>query len=381
MRPEVAVPTGYRPALDGVRGLAILLVVVDHVGQTPAWHVGPHGVTLFFALSGYLITGLLLDEAGRSGGTVSFTRFYLRRAARLLPALLLVVLVCDLMFALVGLTGALKGSVAALAYLANYATILHGDYLQGYGHTWSLAVEEHFYAVWPLALVALLRRQGLRRALGWTLGACVAALAWRAVLLTFDGWSGQWFGINHETFARADSLLYGCAAAMAVRCGWRPRAWMAWASVAAIAALIAIDLPIAVDLPDDVGATAGQALLAMACAVLVVTVDHTGSPVRSALSFGPLVRLGVISYGVYLWHYPLLWVGYELGYSDVTARVLVGAVLATVVAAASYRWLERPVRQAVREREAGLAEAVGRVLPGSRGRRPSALEPETPATR
>jgi peptidoglycan/LPS O-acetylase OafA/YrhL len=354
MRPEIAVPTGYRPALDGVRGLAILLVVVDHIGQTPAWHVGHYGVTLFFALSGYLITGLLLDESGRSGGSVSLTRFYLRRAARLLPALLVVVVVCDLLFWALGQTGALKASVAALAYLANYVTILHGDYLRGYGQTWSLAVEEHFYAVWPLALVVLLRRQGLHRALRWTLGACLAALAWRAVLLTFDDWSGQWLAINHGTLARADALLYGCAAALAVRCGWRPRAWMAWASAALVGALTVADLP------DDVGATAGQALLAVAGAVLVVCLDHTRTPLRSALSFKPLVAIGAISYGLYLWHYPLLELAHELGYSGVGVRLVAGGLLATALAALSYRWLERPARDAVRAREAALAELVRR---------------------
>lgn len=94
-------PSGYRPALDGVRAVAILLVVVDHVWHDPPVLLGATGVTLFFALSGYLITGLLVDELQHEG-RIDFVRFYLRRSARLLPALVLVVVVCDLLFLAVG---------------------------------------------------------------------------------------------------------------------------------------------------------------------------------------------------------------------------------------------------------------------------------------
>ena len=335
---------GYRPALDGVRGVAVLLVLVDHIGHEPQWHVGPYGVTLFFALSGYLITGLLFDELVRER-SVSLTRFYLRRAARLLPALLLVVLVCDLAFLLLGDTTAVKASIPALAYVANYATILDGEYLWGWGHTWSLAIEEHFYAIWPLVLILMLRRLGARRALMWTLVACGVALAWRTVLLTFDGYPGQWFAINHGTVARADALLYGCAAALALRLGWRPRAWMAWAAPAVIVAVFALRLP------DGVEATLGQVLISVACALTLASLDHNPTPLARGLSVRPLVLLGVISYGVYLWHYPLLFVAYDLGFEGPVARLLSGGVLGIALAAASYVWLEQPVRRRVRARE------------------------------
>jgi peptidoglycan/LPS O-acetylase OafA/YrhL len=139
---------GYRPALDGIRAVAVLLVVVDHVWSHPPAALGPTGVTIFFALSGYLITGILAAELDRSG-RIDFARFYLRRAARLLPALLLVVLVCDLLFAAAGALHPVIASVAVLFYAGNYAALWIGQFLPGYGHTWSLAIEEHFYVLCP----------------------------------------------------------------------------------------------------------------------------------------------------------------------------------------------------------------------------------------
>ena len=346
------VRTGYRPALDGVRGVAILLVVVDHVAGTPLWHLGGYGVTLFFALSGYLITGLVADEVTRDGG-LSYRRFYLRRTARLLPALLLVVLVCDALFWALGQTSAIKASLVTLAYLANYATVAYGDYLPGWGHTWSLAVEEHFYLVWPVVLVTLLRRRGPRAALRWTLVACLAALAWRGVLLALPYFDGVWFVVNHGTFARADALLYGCAAALALRLGWRPAAWMTWAAAGVVVALMVLRGP---DVPV---ATAGQALLSVASAVLLAGLDHTRTALTRLLAWRPLVGLGVLSYGLYLWHYPLMTLAHLAGLEGAAWRALVGAVVAPAVAALSYRYVERPLRAAARAAEPRLLARAG----------------------
>lgn len=345
--------TGHRPALDGVRAVAIAMVLVDHIGHEPQWHVGHYGVTLFFALSGYLITGLLFDELAQDG-TVSLPRFYLRRAARLLPALVVVVVVCDVLFYLLGDIEAVKASIPALAYVANYAVVVAAEYPPGWAHAWSLAVEEHFYAVWPLALIVMLRRLGTRRALGWTLAACVAALAWRGVVLTLDGWDGRWFLVNHGTLARADALLYGCAVALAVRVGWRPRAWMAAAAPAVVVALVVLDVP------DVVEATAGQLVLSVACAVLLACLDYTSPSLARVLSWRPLVWLGAISYGLYLWHYPLLYVAYDLGYQGTLARFVSGGLLATAAAAASFAWVEQPLRRAARARESVVVARLRR---------------------
>ena len=148
---------GYRPSLDGVRAIAVLMVLVQHVAGPLRIDLGYTGVGLFFGLSGYLITSLLLDEFA-SRGRVSLFRFYARRAARLVPALLLVVAVCNTIFVIQGYYAPLAGSLTALTYTANYVQIFNLNWMVAYGPTWSLAVEEHFYIIWPLALLATIRR-------------------------------------------------------------------------------------------------------------------------------------------------------------------------------------------------------------------------------
>ena len=203
-----ALVRGYRPWLDGLRGVAVLLVVVQHTMGQIRFELGSVGVGLFFALSGYLITSLLLDERA-SAGSVSLSRFYIRRAARLVPALLLVVVVCNALFVLANDYGPLRGSLAALTYTSNYAQVLQHDFVLGYGPTWTLAVEEHFYILWPLALLWLVRRYPLRTALQATLAICLAALLWRAALAAMHV---RYSLLGLGSVERADALLYGCAA-------------------------------------------------------------------------------------------------------------------------------------------------------------------------
>ena len=145
----------YRGHLDGLRALSVLMVVVQHLTHTSRFYVGATGVALFFALSGYLITGLLLDELeGR--GRIRLGRFYLRRTARLMPGLLAMLITGSILLAGAGQVGYLSGVLPSALYVNNYASILAGGaHLNlAFGHTWSLAVEEHFYLVWPLVLVA-----------------------------------------------------------------------------------------------------------------------------------------------------------------------------------------------------------------------------------
>src|SRR5215217_6929486 len=224
------VATGYRPWLDGVRAIAVLMVVAQHILGGTRLDFGYTGVGLFFGLSGYLITSLLLDERDASG-RVSLRGFYLRRGARLVPALVLVLVVCDILFLLQGDGDGPLGSLFALTYTANYAQVIDPAAMPAYGPTWSLAVEEHFYLLWPLALLAVTRRWGLRTALAVTLAACLASLVWRAGLTALSAPVGL---LSMGTGERADALLYGCAAAIALRLGWRPKAWMLWLAVVAV---------------------------------------------------------------------------------------------------------------------------------------------------
>ncbi len=337
---------GYRPWLDGVRGIAVLLVVAEHVAANAGvtWlpeGMGEAGVGLFFGLSGYLITGLLLDELARDG-RVRLGAFYARRTARLLPALVTALVGGCALLVWLGRDGVPGVAAAVLLYVANYVTILQGDYLTGFGQAWSLAVEEHFYLVWPLVLLLMLRRTTLRTAIRWTLAACAVTLLWRTFLVV--GTDVTELLVYHGSLERADALLYGCAAAMAVRAGWQPQAWLAYAGA------VGIGVVIVVSDQGALGMTLVQALTGVASAALVVALDERGSVLSRSLSWRPLVGVGMVSYGIYLWHWVLLIAWSQTHPGHPWGVVAVGFLLTPAVATASYVVVERPARRWVRAR-------------------------------
>jgi peptidoglycan/LPS O-acetylase OafA/YrhL len=314
---------GYRPALDGLRGVAILAVVAWHVGVPNMDGAGQAGVTLFFALSGLLITSILVEEQARTG-RIDFGRFYLRRATRLLPALL-VLLAAASAFVLISRSGG--GSVAILAsllYVANWAQASHVD-LYPVQHMWTLAIEEQFYLAWPLLLLLLLT---LRRR--WALYAILAGIiASTALRYFFAPWAEDralW-----GTDVRADALLAGCAIALLLthRAVRVPGAVMAAAAIA-FAVMLIIGTP-------PVLLAGGLTLLAVSSALLVL--GAATMPITmplAVLTWKPLCWVGSISYGLYLWH-PFLFNAFP----SVPHLVLVGP--AVLVAAASSRWIEHPI--------------------------------------
>lgn len=324
----------YRPWLDGVRAVAVLLVVLSHTAA-PLPDFGNVGVGLFFGLSGYLITGLLLAEKAERG-RVDLRRFYARRAARLVPALVLMLVVCNVLFLLSGRPEVLRSSVWALVYVANVMTIVQDGYLAGYSHTWSLAIEEHFYLVWPLVVVLLVRRRPVVVIARWALLVCALALGWRVVLAVGLG-AGDLL-LYHGTLERADALLYGCAAAAAVRAGWRPPSWLPWPCLFVLATLLFLRGTVVV--------TVGLALLGVASAGLAVGLDHAPGRLRAVLGSRPLAEVGLLSYGIYLWHYPLMRMADRA--SGPWAAAVAGLVITPLVAAASYYLLERRIRSWVR---------------------------------
>ena len=165
---------GHRPGLDGLRGLAVLLVLAQHLGLPVFRGGGLVGVLLFFVLSGFLITWLLLDEHAATG-RIDIRAFYVRRARRLLPAFVAMLAVVVGVAALVGNLGGIAGpAIVAGAYVANWSHLFDID-MGPLNHTWSLSVEEQFYIVWPAVLIGFF---AFRR-LGWViLAACVAAVLW-----------------------------------------------------------------------------------------------------------------------------------------------------------------------------------------------------------
>jgi len=373
----------YRPALDGIRGVAVLLVLLHHA-RVPGFDGGFLGVDVFFVLSGFLITTLLLVEGSDEGaGRIDLAAFWGRRVRRLLPALLLVVLAVAAYAAWLApeTTRARLGAdgAATLGYVANWWYLSSGtDYFAGYAdpspllHTWSLAVEEQYYLLWPLMVAAALAvgRRWRRRlgpgssapslAGGGLLAAGIvvsAALTW----WTTGGPAGS-EGVDpsrayYGTDTRAQELLAGALLAWAaLRAGWwRERTATGPASAssglrrtaaAAVGAAVLAGAVVAVRDPAGWLHAGGYLLVSAASVALIGAAAHPdGGAVARLLSRSVLVRLGVISYGVYLWHWPV----YVVLTPDRTG--LQGVALAVTrisvsvaVAAASYRWVERPAR-------------------------------------
>ena len=365
------------PALDGLRAVAVALVLADH-GGIPGMTGGFLGVDVFFVLSGFLITSLLLDELGRSG-RIDLGDFWIRRARRLLPALVLMVLAVAVgrqFFAPEAVAGLRDDAVAAFFWVANWMFVADKTnyFTQGappspLQHAWSLGVEEQYYIVWPLLLVvvAVVLATRARRRDGWaTLGgvrltvfllAVLGALgsAAAAILLASDATRDRvYFG----TDTRAQALLVGAAASAllvrdwsALNRGWsllRSR-WAKWtARVLPVIGLAMLGMATHYA-TGSAREFRGGLLIAVAIAAALViapvAVDQRG-PVAAVLAWGPVAWLGTISYGIYLWHWPIFLVlnGERTGWSGLS---LFGVRCAATLAVSTVSWwvVERPVRR------------------------------------
>ena len=285
---------GYVPGLDGIRGTAILLVLAYHFLGLPG---GFYGVDLFFVLSGFLITTLLLQERTTTG-RVSFGAFYARRARRLLPALVAVLGFACFM-ALVPPAGsgpgygrlAIEGVLACLLYAANVFRMLGHLLPINLTPMWSLAEEEQFYFLWPALFVLLSRRLDARRLAAVLFALAIAVSAWRAGVTLTDGATGRvYFGPD----MRCSGLLLGSALAAARAAGLRLPP-IPFGSLAALAAIGA--LAVFAHGSSEFAYAAGFPLAELAGIVLILAALG-GSRV---LTLPPLVWVGTISYGVYVW--------------------------------------------------------------------------------
>ncbi len=390
---DSATQLGYQPGLDGLRALAVLAVLLYHSGYS--WMGGGFlGVDVFFVLSGFLITSLLLGEwSVRS--SISLRAFYQRRARRLLPALfaLLIGVVLVAAIFIPDELGRLRGEVAgALTYVTNWYLILQQtSYFQALGrpsplqHLWSLAVEEQYYVFWPLLLLVLLRLVGGRRGPLFVLIALGALLSTAEMWLLFQPFSDPsrvYFG----TDTRAATLLVGSALAVI----WRPDALarllpfgrqiaLEVVTVVSLAAVIAFT--VLTDAYGDFLYHGGFLLLAVVAAVLIAAVTHPAALIGRAVLGHPVLRwFGVRSYAIYLWHWPLFVItrpGLDTAVDGIPLLVL--RLVATVALAdLSYRLVEVPIRhgafgrwwasmrqgawQASSQRGRGLAEAGALVM-------------------
>jgi peptidoglycan/LPS O-acetylase OafA/YrhL len=345
------------PALDGLRGLAVLGILLFHAGHLEG---GWLGVDVFFVLSGFLISSLLLAEF-ETRRDISLVAFWARRARRLLPALFALLLgACGfaLFFAEPDDLARIRGdALSTLAYVANWHAILAGhDYWDIFrnpsplDHTWSLAIEEQFYLFWPPLVLLILRRakgSGPTALARWAIGLALCSAAWMALLYDPDeGTARLYFGSD----TRVAATLVGAALAALLRV--RVRDWPGGSSrgvdLCAAAALVVLVVAAArLDGSAAIVYRGGLFGLALASAVIVAGIVLAPRGVVSRLlALAPLRALGLVSYGVYLWHWPLYLVltPERVGLEGVLLSALRIAV-SLAVATLSYYALERPIRR------------------------------------
>jgi len=329
------------PSLDGLRALAIVIVVLSHtravlpagVAQSGLFRYtvggGLHGVQVFFVISGYIITTLLLREFDRTG-EISLPRFYARRILRIFPAFYLYLLALGVLWA----TGFQRQDPSSFLSAATY-TILYHPHPLGWTieHTWSLSIEEQFYVLWP-AILLLAHRRGMATRAAF---ACLAAMpVLRIFIVVFSAQALESHNRLIVSSSAIDTLMAGCLLALLAQTdGWRrwtERRITAW-SVVALVVIGMLVVPYAT-------AKAGTGPLAMPCVVLGFSVTAISiaaaleylvrtpnSPIGRMLNAGPIRHLGIISYSVYLWQqlftgfprlgvlmYPLILIAAELSF-------------------------------------------------------------------
>ncbi len=346
-------PQGYIPALDGLRAVAILMVVTAHAGLERVVP-GAFGVTLFFFISGYLITRQLL--AGLAArGRIGLAGFYLRRVLRLAPAGLAYVALAGLAYLAAGGFIGASGWLSAVFYGANVYDLWAGyrSTLPGVRHPfnilWSLAIEEHFYFVWPLLLTMVWRWRFLAAGL---VVLCLAVLAWRAWLFDHCTWdfsaicgrlqanpAWRYNRLYQGTDTRIDSIAWGALLAVLEqrRPGWARVATYAWtAGVVLLAASFALHGEFARQVVRT--SVQGTALLLAFPALL-----YRPSLVQSWLSLPPALLVGRLSYSLYLWHWGAFAVADCVAGADRVLWLGVGLPLAFVCAGLSYWCVEQPM--------------------------------------
>jgi peptidoglycan/LPS O-acetylase OafA/YrhL len=356
----------YTPPLDGLRGFAVLAVMLYHLempfGGLSLFGGGMMGVDIFFVLSGFLITCLLMQE-WNSAGAIDMRRFYQRRALRLLPALVFLLVALAATLGIAALISdrahneaqdALKNIPSALFYFANWVEAFQLWNMGLIRMTWSLSIEEQFYLVWPFLLRFLLGR-GVRpsRLLALTVGTAGLSALWRMVL-TVSGasWERVYFGSD----TRADAILIGCSLGLIATSGWLPQSLLARQRVQQIALLGA--LGIAGSMVFGLGQLyffGGLTAVALATAAIIAHfMLSPQSRIVSLFSARPLIWLGKRSYGLYLWH-AMLFLAIrtyispaifgdehvdESGFNLISR--LAAFALSLFAAAFSYRFIEQP---------------------------------------
>lgn len=330
------------PELDGLRGIAIIPVLSHHQLTIFSLKGGFLGVDLFFVLSGFLITGLLLAEFEKTG-SISIRNFYMRRVLRLGPALALFLLAALLVTyhtQVIGIARQLKLIAMAVLYSTNWRMAFGWDpVLDSTVIVWSLSIEEQFYLAWPLLLFGCLALKFRRRFIASGLALVIFAIVVNRNFLLDSG--ADLARLYYGTDTRADALLMGCLIALVPLAGGglRARRLLGVASVLAVACLLYLMSAVSFD-HKWLYRGGFTVIAALAGIVISVAADSPPRLLSVALLFSPLRWFGRISYGLYLWHWLVVRTTsfYDLGFWEPWAKL----GLAVGIASASFYLIERP---------------------------------------
>lgn len=352
----------YMPGLDGLRALAVLAVLLYHI--SPNQFIGGYiGVDLFFVISGFLITYRNLQNIQNPNKTFTLKNFWLRRARRLIPALVLVILVCVPIGAIIYpdiLVGAFRQVAGALTYSTNWVEIIHGsNYFDQanpslFKNFWSLAVEEQFYIIWPPLLLLLLSRR-LKNSQLVTIVAtiAVASMVLMGVLAAPDNYTRVYYGTDTHCFGLAMGIIF--AFIWNKEKGSLSKEWLSaqpWIPALAPVGLIGFIL-IVMLVPDTAaftypfGLVLGSLFSLFLVGAVIVRPDALFTRI---MELAPLRWIGVRSYGIYLWHWPMLVFGRilvptALGTVENVLVDVLFAAISFVASDLSYRFVEEPLRK------------------------------------